>query len=80
MSYVRRPMNNLGKILVIAGLIITLLGVMVLFFFRVKIPFLGKLPGDIFIQRRNFTFYFPIATSIIISMILSIIFYFISKK
>ncbi len=40
-----------------------------------KIPFPGKLPGDIVVEKRNFTFYFPIATSILISIILSIVFY-----
>jgi len=38
-----------------------------------KIPFLGRLPGDILIRRKNFTFYFPIVTSIIVSIILSIL-------
>ncbi len=40
-----------------------------------KIPYLGKLPGDILIQKKNFTFYFPLATSILISIILSLIFW-----
>ena len=56
----------LGAALVVAGLLLLLLQ---------KTPFLGKLPGDILIERKNFTFYFPLATSIIISLIL----YFIGK-
>ncbi len=40
-----------------------------------KIPLLGRLPGDIVVKRKNFTFYFPIATSILISIVLSIVFY-----
>jgi uncharacterized protein HemY len=44
-----------------------------------KTPFLGKLPGDILIKKENFTFYFPLATSIIISIIISLILYLIGK-
>ncbi len=44
-----------------------------------KTPFLGKLPGDILVERKNFTFYFPLATSIIISIIVSLILYLIGK-
>ncbi|MGB9598532.1 MAG: DUF2905 domain-containing protein, partial [Minisyncoccales bacterium] len=51
----------------------------ILFLFGSKIPYLGKLPGDIYIKRENFSFYFPIATSILVSIILSIIFYLISR-
>ncbi|MCM8779573.1 MAG: DUF2905 domain-containing protein [Candidatus Omnitrophica bacterium] len=67
-------MNDLsfiGKILILFGSVIVIAGV--LFVFMHKIPFLGKLPGDIYIERKNFTFYFPIATSIVISIILSFI-------
>jgi len=45
-----------------------------------KIPFFGKLPGDFTIKRDNFTFYFPMATSILISIIASLIFYFLSRR
>jgi len=57
-----------------------MLGVMLLLFRNSGIPFLGKLPGDIFIQRKNFTFYFPVATSILLSIILTLIFYFLGRK
>lgn len=66
-------MQEVGKALVIFGSILISVGVLLLFIN--KIPFLGKLPGDIFIQRKNFAFYFPFATSILISIILSIIFW-----
>ena len=62
-----------GKILIVTGLIFIVVGLA--FLFADKIPFLGKLPGDIYIKRERFTFYFPIATSIIISIILTIIFW-----
>ncbi|MBI1913022.1 MAG: DUF2905 domain-containing protein [Deltaproteobacteria bacterium] len=63
----------MGKSLVIIGIIIVIIGLV--FMVAPKIPFLGKLPGDIYIKRDNFTFYFPLATSIIVSIILSVIFY-----
>ena len=45
-----------------------------------KIPYLGKLPGDILIQKKNFTFYFPLATSVLISIILSLVFWLWSRR
>ena len=70
--------EQIGKLLIFIGIFTIVFGL--LFVFLDKIPFnLGKLPGDIYIKRDNFVFYFPITTSIIISVFLSIIFYLISK-
>jgi len=66
-----------GKILILFGFFFIFLGVLFLLFG--KIPFFGKLPGDILIKRENFTFYFPLGTCLLISLILSFIFYLISK-
>jgi len=66
-----------GKILILFGILLIILGV--IFSFFGKIPYLGKLPGDIFVKKENFTFYFPLTTCILISIILSLIFYLISK-
>jgi uncharacterized protein HemY len=66
-----------GKNLIFFGVILILFGL--IFSFAGKIPYLGKLPGDIYIKRENFTFYFPITTCILISIIISIIFYLISR-
>lgn len=71
-------MNQTGKFLIIIGAIIIIIIGLLLYFFD-KIPFLGKLPGDILVKRKNFTFYFPLMTSIILSIILSLIFYLLSK-
>lgn len=75
------PVVHLAKGLVVLGIIIAALGMLLLFI--PKIPFLGsylgKLPGDIYIKRDNFSFYFPITTCIIISIILSLIFYLFRK-
>jgi len=71
-------MQELGKILIIFGLII--IGVGLLLTFYNKIPFIGKLPGDILIQKKNFTFYFPLATSIILSLVFSLFFFIFNRK
>ena len=71
-------MQELGKTLIVFGVI--LIGIGILLTFVNKIPFLGKLPGDIYIQRKNLTFYFPLATSILISIILSLIFWLWSRR
>ena len=66
-------MSDLARFLIIIGGILVLVGLALLLL--PKIPWLGKLPGDIVIKRENFTFYFPLGTSILISVILSLIFW-----
>jgi hypothetical protein len=68
----------IGKFLIIFGIVVIAVGGLLLL--SGKISWLGKLPGDIIIQRKNFTFYFPIATSIILSVILTFIFWLISRR
>ena len=68
---------NLGKLLIILGTIILVAGLIIQS--GIKIPFFGKLPGDIRIERENFTFYFPLASSIIVSVILTLIIYLVNK-
>ena len=67
-----------GKILVFFGILLIAAGI--LFIFAGRIPWFGKLPGDIYIKKENFTFYFPLATSILLSIALSLIMFFISRK
>ena len=62
-------MLPMGKMLVVFGVIVAGVGFLLIFFD--KIPFLGKLPGDILIKRENFRFFFPITSSIILSLIVS---------
>ena len=64
-------MNMLGKLLILFGIIFILLGVFLMLFQR--IPYLGKLPGDIIIRRGNTVIFFPIVTCILLSVILSLI-------
>jgi hypothetical protein len=69
---------QLGKILIVLGLVIA--GVGLFFTLGGKIPWIGRLPGDIYIKRKNFTFYFPLATSLLISIILTLIFMLFRRK
>jgi hypothetical protein len=62
---------GLGKMLVLLGFLLIAIGIF--FIFLNKIPFLGRLPGDIYISRKNLTFYFPLATSILFSLVISLI-------
>jgi len=63
--------GSLGRVLVIFGLLIVIIGALLIF--APKIPLLGRLPGDIVIRRENITFYFPVATCIILSLFLTIL-------
>lgn len=62
-------MEGIGKLLVLLGGVLVVVGLALMF--APKIPFLGKLPGDIHIKKDNFEFYFPLATSILLSLVLS---------
>jgi hypothetical protein len=64
-------MSGMGRILIILGLILVAAGIIISFAHR--IPWLGRLPGDIYIKKENFSFYFPLATSILLSLILTLI-------
>ncbi|MBM4452271.1 MAG: DUF2905 domain-containing protein [Chloroflexi bacterium] len=74
-------MEGMGKILLIVGGIIILIGLLLLF--GQHIPFFGKLPGDIIIKKEGFSFYFPIVTflilSIILTLIINLILYFLNR-
>ncbi len=70
-------MSEIGKALIIIGAVLVVSGLVILGI--QKLPFMGKLPGDIIIKREHFTLYFPLATSIIISILISIILYLIGK-
>ena len=66
----------MGKLLIIVGIVFILAGLWILYLPR--IPFLGKLPGDILVKRNNFSFFFPLGTSIVLSVVLSLVFYLLS--
>jgi hypothetical protein len=71
-------MNEVGKLLIVFGLLIA--GVGVVLVLAGRLPWIGRLPGDIHIQRGNFTFYFPLATSILVSVALTLIFWLIGRR
>lgn len=67
----------MAKFLIIAGVILMIAGLIMLY--APRFPFPGKLPGDILLDKGNFKMFIPITTSIIISIVLSLIFYFVNK-
>jgi membrane protein implicated in regulation of membrane protease activity len=70
--------NHVGKLLILVGGILIIVGAVVIL--AGKIPWLGRLPGDLYVQRPNFTFYFPLTTSILISVILSLVVYWLTRR
>jgi DUF2905 family protein len=70
----------LGKMLILAGLIFLALGALLLFADRLPFLRIGRLPGDIVYRRGNFTFYFPWVTSILISVLLTLLFWVFGRR
>ncbi|MBU3911983.1 MAG: DUF2905 domain-containing protein [Candidatus Omnitrophica bacterium] len=71
-------MTGLGKILVLSGSVLIIFGV--LFMLANKVPWIGRLPGDIYIKRENLNFYFPITTSILLSIVISLVLFFMGRR
>ena len=71
-------MSDVGKLLIVFGLLIGVVGVLLVLAGR--LPWIGRLPGDIYIQRGNWTFYFPLATSLVVSIVLTLIFWLIGRR
>jgi hypothetical protein len=69
---------SVGKALIVLGLAITAVGVLVVLAGRM--PWLGRLPGDIHVERENWSFYFPLTTSIVISVVISLVLYLIGRR
>jgi hypothetical protein len=70
--------QHIGKALIAIGAVIALIGAALLVSGR--LPWPGRLPGDILIERKNFTFYFPLATSILISILLTLLFWLFGRR
>jgi Protein of unknown function (DUF2905) len=70
--------SDVGKTLVALGLLLALAGVVLMLVGRV--PWLGRLPGDIHFQRGNFSFYFPLATSLLLSLVLTLLLYIVGRR
>lgn len=71
-------MGDLGKTLIVIGVVIVAVGCVLLLAGRV--PWLGRLPGDIYIRRGNFSFYFPVVTSLVVSVLLTLLFWLFSRR
>ncbi len=71
-------LGDLGKILIGLGLVIVAVGVVLMLGSR--IPWLGRLPGDIHVQRGNWSFYFPLATCLVISIVLTLLFSLFGRR
>ena len=70
-------LSALGKLLILLGVLIIVIGILLVV--GGKIPWIGKLPGDFIIKKDKFTFYFPLTTSILISIILTLVLWFLRK-
>jgi hypothetical protein len=70
--------SDVGKLLIVFGLLIALVGVVLVLIGRV--PWLGRLPGDILVQRGNWTFYFPLATSLLLSLVLTLLVWLLGRR
>ena len=64
-------MNDIGRLLLVLGLVLVVVGAVLIL--AGKIPFVGRLPGDIFISKKNFSFYLPLATCVLLSLVLTLI-------
>jgi hypothetical protein len=71
-------MNEIGKWLVVTGLLIVAVGLF--FWFGPKIPWLGRLPGDIVVERPTFKFYFPLATCVLVSLLLTLLAWLLGRR
>ena len=70
--------QNAGKVILIIGIIFVVFGLILMYI--KKLPLIGHLPGDIIIEKKNFTFYFPLTSSIIISLVISLIIYLLKRR
>ena len=71
-------MNEIGKSLMIIGVALIVLGA--LFCLGDKLPWFGRLPGDINIQREHFRFYFPVTTCLFVSVVITLLFWLLRKR
>ena len=71
-------MSEIGRVLVIVGVVLILTGL--LFLALGKVPGVGRLPGDILVKRDNFTFYFPLTTCLLVSVLMTLFFMFLSRR
>ncbi|MEE8493677.1 MAG: DUF2905 domain-containing protein [Nitrospirales bacterium] len=78
-------LTSLGKVLIGLGVLLAVIGTFLAFLPRLPglgegLGWFGRLPGDIFIKREKFTFYFPLATGLLISVVLTLLLYFFARR
>ena len=71
---------SLGKFLITVGAVFVVVGIVLLFSDRLPFLRIGRLPGDILYRRGNFTFYFPVVTSILLSLLLTLLFWILGRR
>jgi hypothetical protein len=71
-------LQGIGRFLLVVGFMVAALGALLML--AGKVPWLGRLPGDILVKKRHFTFYFPLATSLLISVVLSLLLWFLGRR
>jgi len=71
---------SLGKLLITLGVVFVGVGILLLFSDRLSFLRIGRLPGDVIYRRGNFTFYFPIVTSIVLSLVLTLLFWVFGRR
>jgi hypothetical protein len=71
-------MAELGRALIVLGVVVAVVGVALVFFDRV--PWIGRLPGDIHVQRGNWSFYFPLGTSVLLSVVLTLLLWLFGRR
>jgi len=69
--------DGLGKLLIVAGIVLAVIGAVIVLAGR--IPWLGRLPGDFRIEREHFSFYFPLTTSVLVSIVISLILWLLRR-
>jgi hypothetical protein len=72
--------SEIGKFLIVIGIVIAVLGLVFLLSGKFNLSWLGHLPGDISFKGKNFSFYFPLTTSLLVSVVLSIVIWLINRK
>jgi hypothetical protein len=70
--------HDLGRTLLVLGLVVAAIGAGLLL--APRIPWLGRLPGDVYVERENFSFYFPIVTCLVVSAVVTLLFHLFSRR
>lgn len=78
MNIVDDGIQHIGKLLLLLGIILAAIGGLILL--SGKVSWIGRLPGDILVQKKNVTFYFPLATSILVSIVLTLLFWLMGRR